>query len=133
MNYLKAIVLKLISSVMFAAMSALVRYAGEDVPVGQVVFFRAAFAIPPVVLIYALARRAEARGAHQAATRPCRARPIQRRRHVPEFRVAGAAAARGCDRLLVLVPADHVAFSAIFLKERVRLYRWSAVIIGFSA
>ena len=54
MNYLKAIVLTLISSVMFAAMSALVRYAGQDVPVGQVVFFRAACAIPPVLLVYAL-------------------------------------------------------------------------------
>ena len=54
MNYLKAIVLTLISSVMFAAMSALVRYAGETTPVGQVVFFRAAFAIPPVLFVYAM-------------------------------------------------------------------------------
>lgn len=52
MNYLKAIVLTLISSVMFAAMSALVRYVGDVVPVGQVVFFRAACAIPPVLLVY---------------------------------------------------------------------------------
>ena len=38
---------------MFAVMSALVRYVGDATPVGQVVFFRSAFAIVPVVLIYA--------------------------------------------------------------------------------
>ena len=34
-------------------MSALVRWLGERYPVGQIVFFRSAFAIVPVVLIYA--------------------------------------------------------------------------------
>ena len=51
MNVYKAILFTLISSLMFAAMSALVRSVGESVPVGQVVFFRAAFAIVPITLI----------------------------------------------------------------------------------
>ncbi len=50
MNVYKAILFTLISSLMFAAMSALVRFVGEAAPVGQVVFFRAAFGIVPITL-----------------------------------------------------------------------------------
>src|SRR5262245_40650347 len=53
MNVLKAIALKVISALLFAVMSALVRFLGERYPVGQIVFFRSAFAILPVVVIYA--------------------------------------------------------------------------------
>ena len=53
MNVFKGIFLKLISVLMFAVMQAFVRALGEGIPVGQVVFFRAAFAVVPVVLIYA--------------------------------------------------------------------------------
>jgi Na+/phosphate symporter len=53
MHPFKAIGLKLISALLFAAMSALVRQLGGLAPVGQMVFFRSAFAIVPVVVIYA--------------------------------------------------------------------------------
>ena len=56
MNVFKAILLKLVSALLFAVMQALVRALGDVTPVGQVVFFRAAFAILPVVLIYAWRR-----------------------------------------------------------------------------
>src|SRR5262245_62893235 len=45
---------------MFAVMQALVRSLGEAIPVGQVVFFRSAFAVIPVVVIYALRRELHA-------------------------------------------------------------------------
>ena len=54
MNLFKGIGLKLASALLFAAMSALVRDLGKVAPVGQMVFFRSAFAILPVVIIYAL-------------------------------------------------------------------------------
>ncbi|MFZ0650882.1 MAG: hypothetical protein WAZ97_08390, partial [Pseudolabrys sp.] len=53
MNPLKAIGFKLISALLFAGMSALVRQLGDVAPVGQMVFFRSAFAIVSVVVIYA--------------------------------------------------------------------------------
>ena len=53
MHPFKAIGLKLISALLFAAMSALVRKLGDVAPVGQMVFFRSAFAIP-VIVIYAI-------------------------------------------------------------------------------
>ena len=55
MNLLKAILLKVGSAFVFAVMSVLVRWLGERYPVGQIVFFRSAFAILPVVIIYASA------------------------------------------------------------------------------
>ena len=54
MSPLKGIGLKLLSAFLFAVMSALVRQLGDVAPVGQMVFFRSAFAIPPVLAIYAL-------------------------------------------------------------------------------
>ena len=53
MNFRLAISIKLLSVLLFAVMSVLVRYVGETVPLGQVVFFRSAFAIIPVMVIYA--------------------------------------------------------------------------------
>src|SRR5437868_13739023 len=53
MNLLKAILLKIASAFLFAVMSVLVRSVGERYPVGQVVFYRSAFAILPVAVIYA--------------------------------------------------------------------------------
>src|SRR5712671_5318418 len=104
MNVVNAILIKLVSVLLFAMMSVLVRWLGDRVPLGQMVFFRSAFAILPVLLFYAW------RGELMAAVRtdrPCRPRPDQRRQHVPEFRRAGPAAA--CRRQCVVLrgAADH--------------------------
>src|SRR5207342_2215196 len=128
---IKAITLKVMSALLFAVMSALVRFLGETYPVGQIVFFRSAFAILPVVVIYAW------RGELEAAVRT--GRPF---RHIG--RGLTAVGAMFCNfsslaRLPVVdataisfvSPLFTVAMSAIFLKERVRIYRWSAVIAGF--
>jgi drug/metabolite transporter (DMT)-like permease len=113
-------------------MTVLVRYLGEAYPVGQVVFFRSAFAILPVVVIYAW------RGELEAAIRM--GRPFS---HIG--RGFTAVCAMFCNfsalaRLPVVdataisfvSPLFTVAMSALILKERVRIYRWSAVIVGFS-
>ena len=132
MNVLKAISLKVMSALLFAVMSALVRFLGERYPVGQIVFFRSAFAILPVVLIYAW------RNELAAAVRTVR--PLG---HVGRglISICGmfcnfSALARlpivDATAISFASPLITVAFSAIFLKERVRVYRWSAVIVGFS-
>jgi drug/metabolite transporter (DMT)-like permease len=131
MNLIKAVLLKLASAFLFASMSVLVRWLGTRYPVGQVVFYRSAFAVVPVVIIYAW------RGELMAAIRI--GRPL---RHLG--RGATAVGAMFCNfsalaRLPVVdataisfvSPLITVALSAIFLKERVRVYRWSAVIAGF--
>jgi len=131
MNVLKAISLKVMSALLFAVMSALVRFLGETYPVGQIVFFRSAFAILPVVLIYAW------RNELMAAVRTVR--PLG---HVGRGAISMcgmfcnfSALARlpivDATALSFTAPLITVAMSALILKERVRIYRWSAVIVGF--
>jgi drug/metabolite transporter (DMT)-like permease len=131
-NLLKAVLLKLASAFLFACMSVLVRYLGERYPVGQVVFYRSAFAIVPVVIIYAW------RGELIAAIRI--GRPIA---HLGRGMTAVGAMFCNFSALARLPVVDAtaisfvsplmtVALSAIFLAERVRIYRWSAVIVGFA-
>src|SRR5437763_9914907 len=130
-NILKAVLLKLTSALMFSVMAAFVRYVSDVTPVGEVVFCRSFFAIIPVMLIYAW------RGELAAAFRT--SRPFG---HLGRgaISVAGmffnfAALARlpivDVTTITFASPLITVALSAWLLKERVRIYRWSAVAIGF--
>jgi uncharacterized membrane protein len=125
-NILKGILLKLASALMFAVMQALVRSLGEAIPVGQVVFFRSAFAVIPVVVIYAL------RGELDAAVHT--KRPFG---HVGRGLVglggmffSFAALARlplaEVTAISFASPLVTVALAVLMLHERVRIYRWSA-------
>src|SRR5437763_14010965 len=131
MNLLRAILLKLTSALVFAVMAVLVRLVGDSYPVGQVVFFRSAFAILPVVIISAW------RGELEAAIRT--GRPF---RHLG--RGLTALASMFCNfsapaRLPVVdatatpfvAPLITASMSATFLRKRVRLSRWSSVSLGF--
>jgi drug/metabolite transporter (DMT)-like permease len=131
MNVAHAILIKMLSVLLFAMMSALIRWLGDRVPLGQVVFFRSAFAILPVLAIYAL------RGEIFAAVRT--ERPFG---HLGRgmISVAGmflsfAALARlplaDANALSFASPLITVALAAMILKEQVRVYRWTAVAIGF--
>ena len=132
MNLFKAIGYKLISALLFAAMSALVRQLGDVAPVGQMVFFRSAFAILPVVVIYAI------RGELSTAVRT--GRPFgQLGRGL--LSVGGMFTNFSALTRLPLADATAISFAsplitvvlaAIILKERVRVYRWTAVVVGFA-
>ncbi len=131
MNLVKAITLKLVSMFMFAMMSTIIRYAAQEFPVGQLVFCRSAFAIIPVVLIYAWRR--ELKSAIYTE------RPFG---HVGRGLISGssmflnfAALARlplvDATALNFASPLITVALASVILKERVRIFRWSAVVVGF--
>ena len=131
-NIPKAVLLKLTAALMFSVMSAFVRYVSDVTPVGQIVFCRSFFAIIPVMLIYAW------RGELAAAFRT--ARPFG---HFGRgaISVAGmffnfAALARlpivDVTTITFASPLITVALSAWILKERVRIYRWTAVAVGFA-
>jgi drug/metabolite transporter (DMT)-like permease len=131
MNILKGILLKLVSALMFAVMAALVRSLGEAIPVGQVVFFRAAFAIVPVVVIYALRSELKA-AAHTKRLSGHVGRGLVGL--VGMFCTFGALARLPLAEVTAIAfagPLITVALAAILLKERVRIYRWSAVGVGF--
>src|SRR5476649_2330681 len=132
MNLFKAIGFKLISALLFAAISALVRQLSDVAPVGQLVFFRSACAIPPVLLIYAL------RGELMEALRTNR--PFGQLGR-GALSVAGMFTNFSALTRLPLADATAISFAsplitvalaALILKERVRMYRWTAVLVGFA-
>ena len=131
MNILKAVLLKLTSAFMFSVMSALVRYVSDVTPLGQMVFFRSAFGIIPVVVIYAWRREL------MTAVRTSRPLGHLGRGAISVFGMFFnfAALARlpivDVTTITFTSPLITVALAAIFLKERVRIYRWSAVAGGF--
>jgi drug/metabolite transporter (DMT)-like permease len=130
-HLLKAIGFKLTSALLFAAMSALVRHLGDVAPVGQMVFFRSAFAIPPVLLIYAL------RGEFMSAVRTNRIFGQLGRGSLSvcgmfsNFSALTRLPLADATAIQFASPLITVALAAIILKERVRLFRWTAVTVGF--
>ena len=132
MQIVHAILIKLVSVLLFAIMSALIRWLGDRIPLGQVVFFRSIAAIAPVVLIYAWR--------HELAAAVRTSRPFG---HVGRglISVAGlflnfAALARlplmDATAISFAAPLVTVALAALLLNERVHVYRWSAVAVGFA-
>jgi drug/metabolite transporter (DMT)-like permease len=131
MNPGKGIMFKLISAVLFAVMSALIRYLGARYPIGEVVFYRSAFAIVPVMAIYAW------RGELAAVVRT--ERPLGQAGR-GAISIVGMFCNFGALARLPLVESNAISFTsplfavalaALVLHEHVRIYRWSAVVIGF--
>lgn len=126
----RAVALKLLAVALFVAMGACVKAARDVVPTGEAVFFRSLFALPPI-LVYAWwrGRVVEALTAHDKAAHLWRG-------------LCGAAAmwlgftALGLLPLPELIAINHAvplittALAAWLLGETVRLYRWSAVVVG---
>ena len=131
LRVLKGIVLKVASALLFTIMASLVRWTSDAVPLGQAVFFRSAFAILPVVLIYAWRRELA------SAVRTSRPWGHLGRGLVGVFGMFLNFAALGMLPLAEVTaigfaaPLLTVALAAIILKERVRIFRWSAVGVGF--
>jgi drug/metabolite transporter (DMT)-like permease len=130
-NLLKAILLKLASTAVFAVMSTLIRYVAQDLPVGQVVFFRSALAIPPIILIFAWRRELAA----ALRTNHPFGHVVRGLAAVVSMFMNFGALARlplvDATALNFITPLMTVGLAAVLLRERVRIYRWSAVVIGF--
>ena len=128
-NALTGIGFKVASVCVFVAMGSFLK-ASQGVPAGQLVFFRSFFAIVPVV-IYLTWRRELIEGFKTKY-------PIS---HLWRGLVGTGGMGFGFYALTKLplpettaiqyaTPLLIVVFSAIFLHETVRLYRWSAVLVG---
>jgi drug/metabolite transporter (DMT)-like permease len=131
MNILKAVSLKIASTVAFALMGAQARYLGGSLPVGEIVFSRGLFALIPIVVFFGL--RGQLRGA---------LRTDRLSAHLVRgiFSVIGTFCTFGAlarlpiadvTAIAFIAPLITVVFAALILKEHVHAYRWSAVGIGF--
>lgn len=127
---LLGILLKMLAVTSFMLMSSFIKASGQ-VPAGQIVFFRSLFALLPIFVLLAWQR--ELRTAFHTR------HPFG---HVSRGLVGVGAMMMGFFALTRLPLPDAVTlnyaqpllvvvFSAIFLGEVVRLYRWSAVVVGF--
>lgn len=129
-NPLKGIALKLFSVVAFLGMQTCIKAAGPDVEAGQVTFYRSAFALVPIMAY--LAFRSDLRAAFHTNNLFG---------HFKRGFLGIASMGFGFYGLVLLPLPDAIAIgyasplmgvicAAIFLKEKVRIYRWSAVAIG---
>lgn len=128
-NPMRGIAFKLGSVAFLLSMASMLK-ASEGVPPGQLVFFRSFFAIVPIIVF--LAWRGELlvglktkrlsghlwRSVIGVTSMGCGFFALTKL-PLPEAVAIGYA-----------MPLLLVVFGAIFLKEKVRLYRWSAVIVG---
>lgn len=126
----RAIALKLGAVFLFTAMAALIKIATVTVPAGQAVFFRSFFAFPIIILW--LWQRGDLRHG---------LKPSNVMGHVWRgiFGTVAMALTFGGLSLLPLpevtaigyaTPLFTVVFAAIFLSEKIRLFRLSAVAVG---
>ena len=131
-NPARGIALKLASILLFTVMAALIKFGREMVPTGEAVFYRSFFALPPI-LIWALWRGR----LHEAF------RVNDRLAHLNRGLVGMAGMSCGFAALGFLplpeviaigyaAPLMATALAALVLGERVRLVRWTAVLVGFS-
>ncbi len=128
-NAMTGIAFKLSSVCVFLGMSSLLK-ASEGVPAGQLVFFRSFFAILPIIvyLIWKGELGVGIRTRH----------PVS---HLMRGLVGTGGMITGFFALTQLPLAEAITisyatplliviFSAVFYQEQVRLYRWSAVLVG---
>jgi drug/metabolite transporter (DMT)-like permease len=130
MNPGRGIALKIASTFVFTLMLVCVKAVAETIPPGQTVFARSFFALAPIVGMLIWQRQIPqafltsrpwthlSRGLVGVASMGCNFAALAFL-PLPEAMMIGYAA-----------PLMIVALAAVFLGERVRLYRWSAVAIG---
>lgn len=132
MDMFKGVAFKIVSALLFAVMSALVRQLGDVAPIGQMVFFRSAFAIVPVVVVYAV------QGELLTALRTGRPLGQLGRGLLSLFGMSTNFASltrlplADATAIGFASPLITVMLAALILREHVRIYRWSAVAIGFA-
>lgn len=128
-NAMTGIAFKVASVCVFLGMSTLLK-ASEGVPAGELVFFRSFFAIAPII-VYLIYRRELLVGFQTSY-------PLG---HLWRGLVGTGGMMTGFFALTQLplpetiaiqyaTPLLIVVLSAVFYKEHVRLYRWSAVLVG---
>jgi len=127
---IRGILLKVASVCLFVCMQTFIKMAGTEVMPGQVTFYRSAFALVPIIAY--LAVRRQLHGAFYTAN------PVG---HFKRGFLGILAMGLGFYGLLHLPMPDAIAmgyaspllaviFAAVILKETVRAYRWTAVVVG---
>lgn len=131
MSPVNGILMKLLATFLLSVMTAIVKYVSSSIPTGEIMFSRSFFALIPLVIMALM----------QGNIRDCIVthRPW---RHFTRSFVGVVSMICWFTALSILplpevtaisfcAPLLIVVLSAVFLKENVRIYRWTAVCIGF--
>ncbi|MCO5092119.1 DMT family transporter [Bosea sp. (in: a-proteobacteria)] len=132
MSPLLGVFLKLLSALFLTVMAAAIKSVSTRYPIGEIVFARSFFALIPLLIW--LAWRAEL---------PAALKTRNLRSHLKRGITGASSMFAGFTALQFLPLSEAVAIgytaplvvvvlAALVLKERVRIYRWSAVTIGFA-
>ncbi|RMH44084.1 MAG: DMT family transporter [Alphaproteobacteria bacterium] len=130
MNPFRGILLKITAVALFVVMSSLIKATADAVPPGEAVFFRAAFSIPVIVLwLWATGRLAE--GLRVSNRLGHLARGVAGTVSVGlRFAGLGLLPLPEVTAISFAAPLFTVVFAALFLGERVRLFRYATVAAG---
>jgi drug/metabolite transporter (DMT)-like permease len=125
------VVLKLAATLVFTIMVVMIKIAAERVPAGELVFARSAFGTIPILVMLAL------RGELVSALRTRHPFGHVRRAFVGTasmfcwFASLGYLPIPDATAINYSGPLFGVIFAAVILGEKVRIYRWTAVLVGF--
>jgi len=129
-NFL-GILLKLASTLVFALMAALVKLAASRVPAGEVLFARAFFGIIPVVVFLIWRGEFPASLATSQPLGHVRRAVVGTISMFSWFMALSYLPLPDATAINYSGPLFGVVFAAVLLGETVRVYRWSAVAVGF--
>lgn len=124
--------LKIVSALAFTLMAATIKLASADFPTGQLIFFRSAFALLPLLVWLAMTN---------AVVDAVRTRNLKG--HLLRCVIGATGMVFGFSALAYLplteaiaigyaAPLLVVVLAAVLLRETVRAYRWTAVAVGLA-
>ncbi|MBO0904944.1 DMT family transporter [Jiella sp. MQZ13P-4] len=122
--------LKCVSVVVFVGMQTMIKSVGDEIPAGEVVFFRSFFALIPVIVYLAYLGDL----AQSLKTEDLPGHMLRGLVGVSSMMLSFFSLPRLPYPEWISIsygtPLLTVVFAAIFLKETVRAYRWTAVAVG---
>jgi len=130
-NPVAGVSLKILSALAFTLMAATIKLASTDYPIGQLIFFRSAFALVPLLIWLAVS---------DAVVNAVRTHNLKG--HLLRSIIGATGMILGFSALSYLplteavaigyaAPLIVVVLAALLLRETVRAYRWTAVGVGF--
>jgi drug/metabolite transporter (DMT)-like permease len=131
-NYIKAASLKIMATLMLSLMTLCVRMLGEAVPLGETVFVRSFFTLLMIVAMLALQRQLRTALKTKRAFGHVVRSTIS---IVGVFSLYGALVRLPIvevTAITFIAPLATVILAALVLREHVWIYRWVAVLVGFS-
>lgn len=131
MNPVAGVSLKILSALAFTLMAATIKVASTGYPIGQLIFFRSAFALVPLLVWLAV-----------SDTVVNAVRTHNLKGHFLRSIIGATGMVLGFTALAYLplteavaigyaAPLIVVVLAALLLRETVRAYRWTAVAVGF--